>query len=217
MRRFYTYSVVSLVCLGLVTVSAALAEPVQIGSLLFASNLTTDQGFEVTNSTGPADGCDAADSIPICTILNFVNTSLTVTLDDGSTITRTPSNHFAFTPGSYIYGDNPGDDLSNSFLFDTSLNIVSATFSGQIDPTSFQITDSDSNGNLSTFFSDGTFSLTLDLSSLPPLAGDVLTVSEASSPGPEVPEPGSAALLLCSLAACGAMRKLYSAFRRTAA
>jgi hypothetical protein len=170
------------------------AGPVTVGSLIFANPLTTEQGFEVVNSTGPTDGCDAPDSIPVCTVLAFENTSLVVTLDDGSTITSTPSGGFSFGPGGYIYGDNPGDDLNNSFLFDNSLNIVSATFSGDVSPDSFIITDSDSSGNLSTFFSDGSFSVTLDLSGAPALAGDDITVDEAQIA--PTPEPSTGVFIL---------------------
>jgi hypothetical protein len=170
------------------------AGPITVGSFLFGNPLTTAQGFEVYNSTGPTNGCDAPDSIPVCTVLVFENTSLVVTLDDGSTITRTPSGGFSFGPGGYIYGDNVGDDQNNSFLFDDSLNIVSATFSGDVTPASFLITDSDSSGNLSTFFSGATFTVALDLSSAPSLAGDVITVDEAQASS--TPEPSTGLFIL---------------------
>jgi hypothetical protein len=165
-----------------------------VGSFIFANPLTTEQGFEVVNSTGPTDGCDAPDSIPVCTVLAFDNTSLVVTLDDGSTITRTPSGGFSFGPGGYIYGDNVGDDLNNSFLFDNSLNIVTATLSGDVSPASFLVTDSDSSGNLSTFFSGGSFSVTLDLSGNPALAGDAITVNESQTAS--TPEPPTGIFIL---------------------
>jgi hypothetical protein len=166
----------------------AMASPVAVGSLVFGNPLGTGQGFEVVNSTGPADGCDAGSGYPVCTVLAFQTTSLQVTFADLSTATRTPSGGFAFGPGAYIYGLNLGDDLSNSFIFDPLLNIISATFSGTVSPLAFQITDSDSSGNMSTFFSSGAFAVSLDLSSGPPLAAVDITVDSVL---PVTPEPNT--------------------------
>lgn len=171
---------------------------ITVGSLVFSNPLVHLQGFEVVNETGPVDGCDAVDAIPVCTILSFQNTSLTVTLSDSSTITRTPSGGFSFAPGSYIYGTNIGDDLNQSFLFDIdpSLSIVSAVFSGVVAPvTGIQVTDG---AGESTVTTSGAFSTTLDLSGGVSLAAADITISTQQ---PNVlPEPGGMRLLIGLLA-----------------
>ena len=174
--------ILGVICLTGIT---ARADIMTVGSLVYANPLTTGfQGFEVLNLTGPSFGCDAPDGFPVCTVLALENTSLTVTLSDNSTLTRTPSGGFSFGPGSYIYGDNPGDDLAQSFLVDPGLSIISAIFSGTVSPDSFQVTDGVSE---STFFSNGLFSVTLDLSLGPPLAAADITVESAQVTS--VPEP----------------------------
>lgn len=175
------------------------AASVTVGGLVFVNPLTTGlQGFQIVNSTGPLSGCDAGSAIPVCTVLSFQLTSLMVTFDDASTAVRTPSGDYSFAPGTYIYGNNLGDDPAQSFLFPDTLNIVSATFSGSLSPASFVITNSDSLGQLSTFFSGGVFTVSLDLSGAPPIAGADITVNEAQ-PTNTVPEPGTAILFLCFL------------------
>ena len=170
--------------------------PVTIGSLVVGNPLTTFQGFEVVNSTGPVEGCDPNGASPVCTILAFQNTVLTVTFSDNTTATRTPSGGFSFAPGAYIYGSNSGDDAAQSFLFDPALTIVSATLSGTLSPDSFQVTDGTSQ---SAYFSNGTFLVLLDLSSAPPLAAaDIVTdVIDSAAPEPGLSVP--AAILLAGL------------------
>jgi hypothetical protein len=164
---------------------AAHADILTVGSLVYFNPITTGfQGFEVFNLTGPTDGCDATDAIPVCTVMALENTSLTVTLADSSTITRTPSGGFSFGPGGYIYGDNAGDDPAQSFLFDPALEIVSATFSGTATPGSFQVTDGTSQ---TTFSSNGLFSVPLDIPSGSPVASADITIDAA--PVSAVPEP----------------------------
>ena len=154
------FGVVALLCLA----SPASAELVTIGSLIFQSDIAHFQGFEIVNETGRDNGCDFADGIPVCDALNFHDTSLTITLSDNTTIVRAPTAGFSFAPipgfGSYLYGDgtHPGDDLAQSFLFDPSLSITSAIFSGTVSPGSFLVTDGT---NESTFIFNGTFSTTL--------------------------------------------------------
>jgi len=178
------------------------AGPVTVGSIVYLNPLVSGfQGFEIINETGPTDGCDASSSIPVCTVLAFQGTSLTVTLSDNSTLTRTPSGGFSFGPGAYIYGDNGGDDPAQSFLFDPALTIVSAVFTGTVFPASFQITDGTSQ---STFFSAGVFSTMLDLSGGQPAAANDITVDEQAT---AVPEPGSAMILFsCMSALAGILR-----------
>ena len=190
------------------------ADLVTVGSVVYGDPLSTLQGFEIINETGPVDGCDAVDAIPVCTVLNFQNTSLTVTLSDNSTITRTPSGGFSFGPGGYIYGTNAGDDLSQSFLFDIdpSLSIVSATFSGTVSQNTFQITDGT---NETTVNSDGAFSTTLDLSNNPTLSAGDITINTQSPNA--LPEPGGMAVLVGGiLIALVWMRYRKSLNRRTA-
>lgn len=175
------FSAVTLPALAL----AGPVNPVTLGSLVFANPLTTFQGFEVVNSTGPVEGCDPAGASPVCTVLSFQNTVLTVTFSDNTTATRTPSGGFAFAPGAYIYGDNSGDDASQSFLFDPALTIVGATLTGTVAPASFQVTDGTAE---SSYFSNGSFSVSLDLSSSPPLAAADITTDV----GGLVPEPSLA-------------------------
>jgi hypothetical protein len=174
----------SLVAIILATVTfPSWAGTVTIGSLVFANPLSTLQGFEVFNESGPVpNGCDSSSGTPVCTVLAFTGTVLSVTLSDGSTATRTPSGGFSFSPGGYIYGDNLADDQNQSFLFDNSLVIVSATLTGSVGPTSFTVTDGTSQ---SGFFSTGAFAAMLDLSGAPALAVVDITVSDTSI----APEP----------------------------
>ncbi len=169
------------------------AGQVTIGSFVFGNPLSTLQGFEVVNETGPQpNGCDQPDGIPACTVLAFANTTLTVTLSDNSTLTRTPSGGFSFVPGDYIYGDNLGDDQAQSFLFDNSLTITAATLTGIVTPSSFSVTDGT---NQSTFFSSGSFSVTLDLSGAPSLAAADITTSDTVN----TPEPAAFLLAMATL------------------
>lgn len=195
-------------------VSPGWADLVDVGSVVYANPLSTTQGFEIINETGPVDGCDAGNLIPVCTVLNFQNTSLTVTLSDNSTITRTPSGGFAFAPGGYIYGTNAGDDASQSFLFDPSLSIISATFSGTISQDTFQITDGT---NETTVVSDGAFSTSLDLSSGQPLIAGDIQVNIQNPNSNALPEPrGMAVLVGGVLIALVWMRRRKSLNRETA-
>ena len=178
----------------LLLVSPGWADLVTVGSLVYGNPLSTLQGFEILDETGPVNGCDAVDSIPVCTVLNFQNTSLTVTLSDNSTITRTPSGGFAFGPGGYIYGTNAGDDPNQSFLFDSSLSIISAVFTGTVSQNSFQITDGTSESTVST---DGIFNTTLDLSGGPPLAAQDIVINTQNPNA--TPEPGGMAVLVGGL------------------
>jgi hypothetical protein len=184
---------------------------VVVGSLVYFSDATTGfQTFEVFNETGsPIDnfGCDAANNIPVCTPLNFENSSLTLTFADMSTKTLTPSGGFSFLPGPYIYGAQVGDDPNQSFLIDPALSIASATFQGTLSSAQFQITDGT---NESTFVSDGTFIATLDLSGGPPAAAaDIITFPGATS---AVPEPGSVPVLIVEMLIGGLF--LRQRFRR---
>jgi hypothetical protein len=173
------------------------ADLVDVGALVFGNPLSTLQGFEVINETGPVDGCDAVDAIPVCTVLAFQNTSLTVTLSNNTTLTSTPSGGFSFGPGAYIYGANAGDDPTQSFLFniDPSLSIISATFTGTVSPGTFQITDGASEFTVS---SNGSFSTTMDLSGGPPLAVANIGV-QVQNTNAVTPEPGGMKVLVGSL------------------
>ena len=179
-------------CLAIAVLGSLPCEAAQvaIGTLIFGNPLSTLQGFEVDNNTGGVYGCDAGNDIPVCTVLAFENTTLRVTLSDNSTITRNPA--YSFLPGSCDYGTSMGDDPAESFLFDIdpSLSIVSATFSGSVSPDSFLVTDGTSQ---TTFFSSGLFSVTLDLSGSPALAGD--TIYAESPVESAAPEPSTAALI----------------------
>lgn len=175
------------------------ANPITVGALIYLSPADTPnglQGFEVLNASGATFGCIAPDT-PVCTDLNFTDTALTVVFDSQPTVTHTPS--FSFTPGTYIYGlSDPPDDLSQTFLFDPSLVILSATLTGMASPTSFEVIDGAMNE--SAFTSDGQFSVSLDFSAGPPGFGLItIDASEGAGGTSTVPEPATIYLVAAGL------------------
>ena len=111
MRSLFIRVLLALVACGL-PVSAA---SIEVGFLSSAPSNDGFIGFTVYNETGPGQGCDASINLFVCTNIAFTHPKLVVTFADSSTITANP-NDFAFTASSYLYGSNPGDDLSQSFL-----------------------------------------------------------------------------------------------------
>ena len=190
----------------LLTPSRASADiaPVGIISLNTDFPLTGEQEIDITNMTGPVDGCNSL--YPSCTGLSLTDWTLTVNYT--STFYNQPGNPALATP-YVLQWQSSADDIAPGAPLTVDLDlcgsldvfscptptttVTSIVFTGEINPVNFPLFDPTADGGLggpgATFFSDGTFSAVLTPSLAFPSdffeSQDITVSSLGVSPTPE--------------------------------